>query len=156
MASSSTDNSLKASLALVPSTTRTANSVSLASTSHPDYAGVHDSMRHGGPRSLAFETSSAMQHPLQNRLEQWDETRDNFKLTVMRNTFGIGAPMRIMMEREVISHNPLHSSSNSITGMHMDILNGEDETLNPADFMRSESARSQLDFHSEMERKYRI
>ncbi|CAD6980389.1 unnamed protein product [Tilletia controversa] len=138
MASSSKDNSLKASLALVPSSTRTASTMSMAGTAHPEHANIHDSIRHGGPRSLAFENSTATQHPLQNRLEQWDETRDTFKLTVMRNTFGIGAPMRVMMEREVIGHNPLHSSPNSITGLHMDILNGEDETLNPSDFMRCE------------------
>ncbi|KAE8213758.1 hypothetical protein CF319_g4166 [Tilletia indica] len=156
MASSSKDNVLKASLALVPAATRTATTMSMAGTSHPDHANIHDSMRHGGPRSLAYENSSATQHPLQNRLEMWDETRDNFKLTVMRNTFGIGAPMRVMMEREAVSHNPLYSSPNSITGLHMDILNGEDETLNPTDFMRSEAARDQLDFHTEMERKYRI
>jgi len=151
----SKDNTLKPSLALVPSAQRAVNNVSVASTSHREHAGVHDAMRHGGMRSLAFENSSAVQHPLQNRLEQWDDTRDNFKLTMMRNTFGIGAPMRVMMEREAIAHNPLHSS-NSISGLHMDILNGDDETLNPSDFMRSEASHQQLDFHTEMERKYRI
>ncbi|KAK0547001.1 hypothetical protein OC846_005030 [Tilletia horrida] len=153
---SSKEAVLKPSLALAPPATRTATHVSIASTSHPEHAGVHDSFRHGGPRSLAYEHSSAAQHPIQNRLEKWDETRDNFKLTVMRNTFGIGAPMRVLMERELVSHNPQYSSSNSITGLHMDILNGDDETLNPSDFMQSEASRGILDIHSEMERKYRI
>lgn len=79
-------------------------SVSLNATEHPVHKGVHDAMRFG-PRSLAHETSaSATQHPLQHRLEQWDETRDNFKLTTMRNIYGIGAPVRTLMERRIVGH----------------------------------------------------
>lgn len=41
---------------------------------------------------------------MQNRLEKWDETRDNLKLTMERNLFGLGAPMRTLMERRVVEH----------------------------------------------------
>ena len=80
------------------------NSVTLNATEHHVHKGVHDTMRFG-PRSLAHETSaSATQHPLQHRLEQWDETRDNLKLTTMRNIYGVGAPIRTLMERRIVGH----------------------------------------------------
>lgn len=61
-------------------------------------------MRHG-PRNLASEASSAsVHHPLQQRLEQWDETRDGLKLTMQRNMFGMAAPIRTLMERKIVDH----------------------------------------------------
>lgn len=41
---------------------------------------------------------------MQQRLEQWDETRDNFKLTMARNMYGMGAPIRTMMERKAVAY----------------------------------------------------
>lgn len=91
------------SLRLVPGPA-TSNSISIQSTSHPVHAGVHDSMRHG-QRNLATEvSSSSMQHPLQHRLENWDATRDNLKLTMQRNMFGMAAPIRTLMERRIVEH----------------------------------------------------
>lgn len=82
------------------------------STSHPEHAGVHDTLRFG-PRSIAHETAAEGSgfHPVQQRLERWDETRDNLKLTVQRNIHGMGAPIRTMMERKAISY----VSCNSMT-----------------------------------------
>ena len=44
----------------------------------------------------------SQQHPMQNRLEKWDETRDNLTLTMQRNMYGLGAPIRTLMERRVV------------------------------------------------------
>ncbi|PWN93093.1 proteasome maturation factor UMP1 [Acaromyces ingoldii] len=142
------------------------NSVTLNATEHHVHKGVHDTMRFG-PRSLAHETSaSATQHPLQHRLEQWDETRDNLKLTTMRNIYGVGAPIRTLMERRIVGHNPhfpaLHSTHvggprKGLSGLHLDILSGNDETIDPADFLPSDASGGDLhDIHSHMERKHRI
>lgn len=91
------------SLRLVPGAPST-TSVSVTSTSHPVHAGVHDTMRYG-PRNLAEEASSASgQHPLQHRLENWELTRDNLKLTMQRNMFGMAAPIRTLMERRIVEH----------------------------------------------------
>lgn len=80
------------------------NSISVGETSHPVHAGVHDTMRHG-PRNLATEAStSSAQHPLQHRLENWEATRDDLKLNMQRNMFGIAAPIRTLMERRVVEH----------------------------------------------------
>ena len=100
---SSNKDSLAPSLRIVPGPS-SSSSVSVTDTSHPTHAGVHDAMRYG-PRSLATEASSvSRQHPMQNRLEKWDETRDNLKLTMQRNMFGLGAPIRTLMERRVVGH----------------------------------------------------
>lgn len=35
-------------------------------------------------------------------LSQWEETQDNLNLTMQRNTFGLHAPIRLLMERELV------------------------------------------------------
>lgn len=131
------------SLRLVPGPA-SSNSISVSSTSHPVHAGVHDSMRHG-QRNLATEvSSSSVQHPLQHRLESWDATRDNLKLTMQRNMFGMAAPIRTLMERRIVEHNPhfpalqagqMGGPRKGLSALHRDILNGDDETIDPVDFL---------------------
>lgn len=88
------------SLRIVPGAA-SASSTSLAATSHPVHLGVHDAMRHG-PRSLAHEHSAASSHPVQARLEGWQATREQLKQTMLRNTYGLGAPMRASLEQSCI------------------------------------------------------
>ena len=89
------------SLEVVPPALDTSRGVDVRRTAHPE-TGVHDAMRHG-PRSMHAETSAASFHPVQNRLEKWDETQRNWKLAVQRNTFGLGMPVRTMMERKLVA-----------------------------------------------------
>lgn len=90
-------------------------------------------MRHG-LRSLHDETAAGSSHPLQHRLEHWDETQRQWKLTMQRNAFGLGMPMRTMMERKIVSHTP-HMPARRVANVHLDILDGRDETLDPIDFL---------------------
>ncbi|UZJ54372.1 hypothetical protein CBS101457_003692 [Exobasidium rhododendri] len=164
--SSSSKDALAPSLRLVPGPS-TSNCVSVNETSHPVHAGVHDTMRYG-PRNLATEASSmSQQHPMQSRLEKWDETRDNLKLTMQRNMFGLGAPIRTLMERRVVEHNPhfpafqasqsyMGGPNKGLSGLHLDILNGNDETLEPVDFLPTAIGEDTLDIHALMERKHNI
>lgn len=79
--------------------------------------GSHNTLIYG-PRSLATETKST--GGLKDRLEnvsqfvpclylnwsswlQWEETQDMTKLTMLRNTFGMHAPMRLLMERKAVT-----------------------------------------------------
>jgi len=79
--------------------------------------GLHDTLRYG-PRTIATEvkTEGGLKERLQNvrnsfliqldpcRLgSQWEETQDNMKLTMMRNTQGLHAPIRMLMERRIVS-----------------------------------------------------
>lgn len=106
--SSSSNTQAEPSYALVPpkyaSNTSTSSN---ASTWHPVYAGVHDTMRHGTANVL-HQVSTASHHPVQNRLENWDATRDNLKLTMQRNVHGLGAPAHILMERKIASYVSLY------------------------------------------------
>jgi proteasome maturation protein len=34
---------------------------------------------------------------------QWQETQDNLKLTMQRNIYGVHAPIRLLMERKIVS-----------------------------------------------------
>lgn len=83
------------------------------------------------------------------RLIQWEETQDNLKLTMQRNIYGMHAPMRLMMERKIVSavsifmrsktaifkhlsQNP-HMPALPQSNLHLDILMGRDESIGPAD-----------------------
>ncbi|PWN43762.1 hypothetical protein IE81DRAFT_322183 [Ceraceosorus guamensis] len=149
------------SLRLVPGPS-TSSSVSLEKTSHSVHAGAHDAMRHG-PRSLSHENSHAAHHPLESRLEQWNGTRDQLKLNLMRNTYGLGAPMRTMLERGcVVKDGPfpnMHASHagthKGLAAMQLDILNGDDETLEPSDFLPTDFAHDNSDIHALLDAKSR-
>lgn len=112
------------SLALVPPSEHTVK-VSVAETAGSH--GLHDAMRHG-QRSLAAE--AAPKHPLESRLSlvrlwlallvllrsltmsmvtrhpslsQWNETQDKLQLTMQRNIYGVHAPVRSLMERQLVA-----------------------------------------------------
>jgi len=88
---------------------------------------------------------------------QWEETQDNFKLTMLRNLYGVHAPARLAMERKIVAavsprdhdaisadgsacaQNP-HMPGMGRSNIHLDILMGRDETLDPADFFLGWSA----------------
>ncbi|KAH9931278.1 proteasome maturation factor UMP1 [Fomitopsis serialis] len=144
--------------------------------------GLHDALRYG-PRSLAAEnkTRGGLRERLENvcvlpcgrarllncvnlhlglpiisEYDQWDATQDNLKLTMQRNTFGLHMPMRMLMERKIVSRNP-HMPALPQSNPHLDILMGRDETLDCADFMMPASELAQpLDVHAEMEKKLRM
>ncbi|KAH9836805.1 proteasome maturation factor UMP1 [Rhodofomes roseus] len=112
--------------------------------------GLHDALRYG-PRSLAAENKT--RGGLRERLESWDATQDNLKLTMQRNVFGLHMPMRTLMERKIVSRNP-HMPALAQSNPHLDILMGRDETLDCSDFMMPASELAQpMDVHAEMEKK---
>lgn len=103
-ASQSQKQQLEPSYVLVPPNHASHTSTSSNSTtSHPVYAGVHDTMRHG-LKNVLHEVSTGSHHPVQNRLENWEATQDNIKLTMQRNVHGLGAPAHTLMERKIVSY----------------------------------------------------
>lgn len=90
------------SLRMVPGPSAGASATAdMSSTAHREHAGVHDALRHGS-RNLAHETSSASKQPLQARLEHWEQTRDTLKLTLQRNMYGMGVPIKTAFERKTV------------------------------------------------------
>lgn len=90
---------------------------------------------------------------------QWNATQEELQANMQRNTFGMGVPLRIAMEKKIVSevsinigevdrltrqslHHPLLLSSSSggipLGGSHniaQEILSGTDESLDAVDFM---------------------
>ncbi|KAG8919432.1 hypothetical protein FRC02_001676 [Tulasnella sp. 418] len=92
--------------------------------------GTHDTLRYG-QRNLESEAKAG--GGLQHRLDGWEETQDNLKLTLQRNMYGIHAPVRLLMERKIVGFNP-HMPALPTSNLSLDILMGRDETLDVADF----------------------
>jgi len=111
--------------------------------------GLHDTLRYG-PRSLAAEVKT--HDGFKDRLENWEQTQDNMKLTLQRNIYGMHAPMRLLMERKIVSHNP-HMPALPRSNVHLDILMGRDETIEPFDIFGGMEKDLPLDTHTEMEKK---
>ncbi|TFK76669.1 proteasome maturation factor UMP1 [Pluteus cervinus] len=139
---------MEQSLRIVPASQP--KSASIQDTAGP--LGLHDTLRYG-PRSLAAEVKT--HDPLKNRLENWEETQDNLKLTLQRNIYGMHAPMRMLMERKIVAFNP-HMPALPRSNVHLDVLMGRDETIEAFDIFGGEESESSLDIHSEMEKKLRM
>ncbi|KAI6005021.1 proteasome maturation factor UMP1 [Pisolithus orientalis] len=114
--------------------------------------GLHDTLQFG-PRSIVAETKST--DGLQHRLAHWEETQDNLKLTMLRDLYGLHAPARLLMERRAVSTNP-HMPALQRSNIHLDILMGRDETLDPSDFFLGMESGPSLNTHMEMERKLQM
>ncbi|KAG6333287.1 hypothetical protein ID866_5805 [Astraeus odoratus] len=114
--------------------------------------GTHNTLRYG-PRSIAAEIKSSS--GLEHRLAHWEETQDNLKMTMLRDLYGLHTPARVLMERKVVSkgaHMPALQRSN----IHLDILMGRDETLDPSDFFLGMEHGPPISIHSDMEKKLRM
>ncbi|KAJ3485501.1 hypothetical protein NLI96_g4917 [Meripilus lineatus] len=140
---------MEPSLRIVPSSAPKSASIQDTANSF----GLHDTLRYG-PRSLATEAHTTS--TIKDRLENWEATRDNLKLTTLRNIYGLHAPVRLLMERKLVGHNP-HMPALPVTNVHLDVLMGRDETLECADFMMPSSELAQpLDIHADMEKKLKM
>ncbi|KAF7310492.1 hypothetical protein HMN09_00591700 [Mycena chlorophos] len=103
------------------------------------------------PKTLATESSDGFR----GRLENWEETQDNLKLTLQRNMFGMHAPLRLLMERKIVSANP-HMPVFPQSNLHLDILMGRDETIEPVDIFGGQETGAPQNIHAEMEKKLKM
>ncbi|GAA6026570.1 hypothetical protein JCM8202_006267, partial [Rhodotorula sphaerocarpa] len=94
----------------------------------------------------------------------WDATRENLHLTLERNMYGLHAPVRLEMERALVSSAPTPLSLGlpgagftRPSNLALDILTGHDEEIRPEDVLIDRVHTAPLgDFHRTMERKLRI
>ena len=136
-------------------------------------------MRHGvGPKVAAPSTNDGSKssaaggpaaqldsaHPLEARLKQWEATRENLRMEMLRRTYGIAEPVRRGMELKITRDGewrPLVLGSAGpgsalLPSVHEDILLGRDTTVDWEDIYTGEETRSVPSFHEEMERKLRM
>ncbi|KAJ7748470.1 proteasome maturation factor UMP1 [Mycena maculata] len=114
--------------------------------------GLHDTLQYG-PRSIAAEIKT--EGGLKERLENWEETQDNLKLTLQRNLHGMHAPMRLLMERKIVAASP-HMPVMDHSNLHLDILMGRDETIEPVDIFGGMETGPPQDIHKDMEKKLKM
>ncbi|KAF4623283.1 hypothetical protein D9613_002022 [Agrocybe pediades] len=138
---------MESSLRIVPA--RSQKSATVQDTANS--LGLHDTLKYG-PRNLATEVQSS--GGIKSRLENWEATQDNLKLTLERNTFGMHAPMRRLMERKIVGSTPFTISAPQ-TNLHLDILMGRDETISPADIFLGMESGPTFDVHSDIQKKVR-
>ncbi|SCU94715.1 LANO_0E07822g1_1 [Lachancea nothofagi CBS 11611] len=86
-----------------------------------------DSLRNqnGGATPLSTQTNG--KHPLETKLQSWDQTQRNRDLEQYRRVFGLAEPMKREMELAIVQNsdfNPLSQSTDSgfSTSLHRDIL----------------------------------
>ncbi|CAO3692441.1 unnamed protein product [Rhizopus microsporus] len=95
-------------------------------------------------------------HPLEHRLNNWEETQWELKLNLARQAYGMHAPIKLMMERSIVEKRqrvPVMPSSN----LHLDILLGKDETIDYEDFLNDPSLSTEsVDLHTFMEHKLKL
>jgi len=138
---------MESSLRIVPATAKPSASVQNTANT----LGLHDTLQYG-PRSLAAEVQS--DGGLKSRLQNWEATQDNLKLTLERNLYGMHAPMRRLMERKIVA-STVPTFSGPQTNLHLDILMGRDELIEPADvFLGAESVPA-FDVHKEVQKTVR-
>ncbi|KAJ7618361.1 hypothetical protein B0H17DRAFT_1114560, partial [Mycena rosella] len=88
--------------------------------------GLHDTLQYGPRRRL------------KERLEN-------------RNLHGMHAPMRLLMERKIPAH-----ARNGQSNLHLDILMGRDETIEPVDIFGGMETTPPQDIHRDMEKKLKM
>lgn len=110
-----------------------------------------------GPINLASKLNN--RHPLELRISNWEQTQHDTKMEMYRRVFGAGAPIKRLMELDLIGatdFKPLILGGSDM--MHRDILMNKDTTVDWEDVYKGgfENGNNVKDFHSEMEKSVGI
>ncbi|KAG5462687.1 MAG: proteasome maturation factor UMP1-domain-containing protein, partial [Olpidium bornovanus] len=107
---------------------------SVADTAQPEY-GVHDALRYG-PRSVAAEIGTANKHELEAHLANLEENQFALHAELARKTYGMHAPIRMHMERDLFT-GPLRLPGLPSSNLGREILAGRNDTIDFEDFLES-------------------
>lgn len=114
-----------------------------------------DTFRQQEGAAVPMTTQLNDRHPLESRLQNWEETQRNRQLEQYRQIFGIAEPMKRVMELEIVNRtdfNPLNHSS-----LHADILLNKDSSIDWEDVYPSSGLQTgnvlNDDVHTQIERK---
>lgn len=86
-----------------------------------------DTFRQQQGGAVPLSTQLNDRHPLESRLQNWEQTERKRQLEQYRQIFGVAEPMKRVMELEIVDRtdfNPLNHSS-----LHHDILLNKDCTI---------------------------
>ncbi|KXS12505.1 hypothetical protein M427DRAFT_59448, partial [Gonapodya prolifera JEL478] len=102
-----------------------------------EYA-VQDTLRHGFRSVKGDVMREGFKHPVEGRVgESWAATKTNLKYNMYRTMYGVHAPIRLQMERALVSQ-PRRLPVLPTSNFALDILEGRDETLEFEDFLGGE------------------
>ncbi|CAK7895040.1 proteasome maturation factor Ump1p [[Candida] anglica] len=121
--------------------------------------GLPDVLRSGeGPSNLASKINN--RHPLEARIQNWEETQLETKFESYRRIFGAGEPIKRTMELELVEATDFKPQVlGGSDSLHRDILLNKDTSIEWEDVYKGglEGGNSNVqDFHSDMERKMNI
>ncbi|TIA93491.1 hypothetical protein E3P81_00909 [Wallemia ichthyophaga] len=121
---------------------------------HAEY-NIPDKLRNGLEWS---QVHSPPKHPLESRLDGWYNHQSMLKLKLERNTYGLGTPMRKMMERKLVSEDVSMPALQQPRNLQKDVLDGVDEQITFADVhsVVDKPSAPTLDIHHEMQLKRRL
>lgn len=137
----------------------------------PSIPALRDNLRNNGPVSMASQLNN--KHPLQSRLEKWEETQFSLKMENYRRTMGPGEPIRRAMELEIVKQSDQlnNFSLNTISNLgasyskpadsvHYDILMNKDTNIDWEDIYTDSASNDlsvlKMDFHAELAKKMNI
>lgn len=86
-----------------------------------------DTLRQQNGGSVPHSSQLNNRHPLESRLQQWDQTQQTRQLEQYRQIFGIAEPMKRVMDLKLVKQtdfNPLNQSN-----LHRDILLNKESSI---------------------------
>lgn len=108
-----------------------------------------------GPLNIASKLNG--RHPLELRLQQWEETQHSTRMETYRRVFGAGEPMRRTMELALVDSDYTPAAVGGGDKMHRDILLNRETDVDWEDVYRGGLESGVVeDMHSEMERRMGI
>ncbi|KAF3935564.1 hypothetical protein ABW19_dt0203057 [Dactylella cylindrospora] len=120
-----------------------------STTGAPSVTSVHDTLRHGLPSTSSTLNSN---HPLENRLKNWDATQESLKMETLKRTFGIAEPVRRGMEKMIVGADFRPAVLGGSSNLHMDILNNRDCWIDWEDVFVGDGSDADVpDFHTEFD-----
>lgn len=123
-------------------------------TSSNALAALPDTFRRQEGGAVPLSSQLSDRHPLEARLQNWEQTQRNRQLEQYRQIFGVAEPMKRVMELEIVERtdfNPLNQTS-----LHRDILLNKEASIDWEDVYPGTGPRSGHvlgdDVHASIER----
>ncbi|EDO18606.1 hypothetical protein Kpol_1048p37 [Vanderwaltozyma polyspora DSM 70294] len=81
-----------------------------------------DTLRQQEGGAVPLSTQLNDRHPLENRVQNWEETQRKRQLEQYRQIFGIAEPVKREMELKIVENTDFNPLSNNASSIHRDIL----------------------------------
>ena len=119
-----------------------------------------DTLRQQAGGAVPLSSQMGNNHPLQARVEGWEETQRARQLEQYRQLFGIAEPMKRVMELEIVERTDFNPLSTNQDSLHKDILLGKDTSMDWEDVYPANNIASGMmvanDIHTKIEHKLEL